>query len=213
LDYRVKAVRDGRSLSTRQVVASQDGRDIFQLSASFHEPEDGVSHQLPSMGELDADRVEDFEELLTETDKRWVAAVRTVFPFELRFAEELPRAAVRRREFPAPRQRLFIRWPLAPGEDQGSNNAALAFMSDAFLLSTSLFPHGRLFGEPGVYGSSLDHAIWFHREFRADDWLLYEMESTWAGGARALCKGHIFERGGALVATVMQEGLVRIEQP
>jgi acyl-CoA thioesterase II len=211
LQYRVEALRDGRALSTRQVVASQEGRDIYQLSASFHEREEGVSHQLPSIDGLDVDRVEDFEDLFAEADKRWIANIRKAFPFEVRFAEAPPRAAVRRNEPVAPRQRIFIRWPASPGATQSAHNAALAFMSDAFLLSTSTFPHGRLFGEPGVQGSSLDHAIWFHREFRADDWLLYEMESTWAGGARALCKGHVFERGGTLVATVMQEGLIRFD--
>jgi acyl-CoA thioesterase II len=140
-----------------------------------------------------------------------LATFRRMFPFEIRFPDEPIRAAVRRQERPPPRQRVFLRWPGLP-DDPLVHAGALAFMSDALLLSTSVFPHGRLFGDPGVSGSSLDHAIWFHRPPRSDDWLLHEMESTWAGHARALCTGHFFTRGGDLVATVMQEGLIRIDQ-
>ncbi|MCW2528227.1 MAG: Acyl-CoA thioesterase [Pseudonocardiales bacterium] len=215
IEYRVEAMRDGRSLSTRQAVASQGGRDIFVLSASFHDPETGPAHQLPSSDGLDVDRMEDFSLLLAEDEQsaRWYKTVQTLFPFEIRFAEAPVRLAVKRNERPAPRQRLLIRADLGGSDDLLTHVGAATFMSDAFLLSTSLFPHGRLFDEPGVQGSSLDHTIWFHREFRADDWLLYRMESTWAGGARALCTGHLFQRDGDLVATVMQEGLLRLKEP
>jgi acyl-CoA thioesterase II len=216
IEYRVESLREGRTLSTRQVTASQDDRAVFQLSASFHEPESGVAHQLPSVHGLDVDRVPDFSQQVLDVDeqsRRWFAGIRAIFPFEIRFPEEPVRLAVKRNERPAPRQRLFLRWPKLASDDPLVHAGAVAFMSDALLLSTSLFPHGRLFDDPDVSGSSLDHAIWFHRDVRADDWLLYAMESTWAGGARALCTGHLFERSGELVATVMQEGLVRIDEP
>lgn len=213
IDYRVEAKRDGRALSTRQLVATQGDKEIFLLSASFHDAETGPAHQLPSMDGLDIDRLEDFSLLLAEDDQsqRWFDTVQTLFPFEIRFAEAPVRLAVKRKERPAPRQRLLIRADVGGVEDPLVHMGAVTFMSDVFLLSTSLFPHGRLFDDPGVRGSSLDHTIWFHREFRADDWLLYRMESSWAGGARALCTGHIFQRDGDLVATVMQEGLVRMD--
>jgi acyl-CoA thioesterase-2 len=214
VDYQVESLREGRTLSTRQVTASQDSRAVFQLSASFHDPEPGPAHQMPSVQGLDVDRVPDFSEQVEDVDaqsRRWLSTIKAIFPFEIRFPEEPVRFAVKRNERPAPRQRLFLRWPPLPA-DPLVHVGAVAFMSDAFLLSTSVFPHGHLFDDPGVSGSSLDHTIWFHRAPRADDWLLYAMESTWAGGARALCTGHLFARSGELVATVMQEGLVRLDR-
>jgi acyl-CoA thioesterase-2 len=215
VDYHVESLREGRTLSTRQVMARQDGTALFQLSASFHDPEPGPGHQMPSVDGLDVDRVEDFTAQVDDADdasRRWLTTIRAIFPFEIRFPEEPVRFAVKRNERPAPRQRYFLRWPTLP-PDPLVHLGAVAFMSDAFLLSTSLFPHGRLFDDPGVSGSSLDHSIWFHRVPQADDWLLFAMESSWAGGARALCTGHLFARNGELVATVTQEGLVRIDQP
>jgi acyl-CoA thioesterase-2 len=211
LDYEVETLREGRTLSTREVTATQEGRPIFSLSASFHDPEPGPGHQARTMASVDVDPVPDRSQSIPHPEQQWFATFRQMFPFEIRFPDEPVRAAVRRNERPAPRQRVFLRWPPLP-DDPLIHAAALAFMSDALLLSTSVYPHGRLFGDPGVSGSSLDHAIWFHRPPRADVWLLHEMESIWAGGARALCTGHLFTRDGNLVATVMQEGLIRIDR-
>jgi acyl-CoA thioesterase II len=212
VDYEVAALRDGRGLSTRQVSAVQDGRAIFSLTASFHEPEPGPDHQLPTMTALDAgtggDGVPDRSAEVAQAEQPWFGLFRGMFPFEIRFPDEPVRVAVRRGERPAPRQRILLRWP-GLADDALVHAAALAFMSDALLLSTSVFPHGHLFGDPGVAGSSLDHALWFHRPPRVDEWLVHEMVSDRARGARALCVGHFFSLAGELVATVTQEGLLR----
>jgi acyl-CoA thioesterase-2 len=133
-----------------------------------------------------------------------------MFPLDLRFVDEPVRAQVLRGERPPPHQRIYLRSKEPLGDDPLVHVCALAYASDVFLLSTALPPHGLVMGGPAnVQGSSLDHAMWFHARFRADDWLLYEMESTWAGDGRALCRGHVFDSSKRLVATVMQEGLLR----
>jgi acyl-CoA thioesterase-2 len=210
----VTPLRDGRTLSTRSVLGRQDDSAVISLSASFHLPEPGLMHQFPAPQSYDPDVAEDFAALMERVDEpsaRWFDAIRAIFPFEIRYAQPPPRLAVRRGLRPAPRQQVFIRWPAVDADDALLHAGAAAFMSDALLLSTSLFPHGRLLDDPGVRASSLDHAMWFHRPPRADSWHLYAMESSWAGSGRALCTGRLYERSGALVATVVQEGLVRIE--
>jgi len=210
IDYEVQTLREGRTLSTRRATARQDGREIFVLSASFHEPESGPAHQMPTIPEIDHDT--DHTALLMddEASRRWITTLATIFPFQLRFAEEPARVKVRRGEHAAPRQRVWLRWPALPAGDHVMHAAALAFMSDALLLSTSLLPHGRFMDDEGVAASSLDHAIWYHRDVRADEWLLYSMESSWAGSSRALCTGHLLDTEGRLVATVAQEGMLRL---
>jgi acyl-CoA thioesterase-2 len=188
------------------VTASQDGRPVFLLTASFHAIVEGaLEHSPPPDGPPLADRP-DLAHLLD--GDRWLAAIRGSLPFALRFPVEPVRLAVRRGERPPARQEVLLRWPDLP-DDELAHRAAAAFMSDALLLSTSTFPHGRLFDEPDVQGLSLDHTIWFHRPFRADRWLLHRMESPWAGQGRALSRGALYDDDG-LVATVVQEGLVRV---
>jgi acyl-CoA thioesterase-2 len=137
----------------------------------------------------------------------WVA--REIFPLSLRFGPAPVRALVVRGERPPPRQRIYLRSSAPLGDDPFVHVCAAAYASDVFLLSTALPPHGLLMGGTQIQASSLDHAMWFHAPFRADEWLLYDMESTWAGDGRALCRGHMFAAGGRLVATVVQEGLLR----
>jgi acyl-CoA thioesterase-2 len=117
--------------------------------------------------------------------------------------------AVGRGERPPPRQRFLVRSSSTLPDDPLLHVCAAAYVSDLFLLSTALAPHGLLMGSPAVSAASLDHALWFHTPFRADTWLLYEMEGTWAGRGRALCRGHLFDADGVLLASVVQEGLVR----
>ncbi|MDT7548549.1 MAG: acyl-CoA thioesterase [Actinomycetota bacterium] len=210
--YAVEAIRDGRSFSTRTVVASQGDEAVFHLSASFHEPEDGVVHQVPTTTAPPADDLPTADEQMATADEQtraWWSVLREMFPLDLRFVDEPVRAQVLRGERPPPRQRIYLRSATPLGDDPLVHVCALTYASDVFLLSTALPPHGLLMGGPDVHGSSLDHAMWFHARFRADEWLLYDMESTWAGDGRALCRGHLFGSGGRLVATVMQEGLLR----
>lgn len=215
--YEVEAIRDGRSFSTRTVVAKQGDEAVFHLSASFHDPEEGIVHQVPTTTVIAADLLPTSDERMAAADEQtraWWSVVREIFPLELRFVDEPLRAQVLRGERPPPRQAIYFRSSDDLGDDPLLHVCALTYASDVFLLSTALPPHGLVMGGPqNIQGSSLDHAMWFHAPFRADDWLLYEMESTWAGDGRALCRGHVFDPGGRLVATVMQEGLLRRPRP
>jgi acyl-CoA thioesterase-2 len=213
ISYEVDPIRDGRSFSTRRVVATQGGEAVFHLSASFHEPEEGLVHQVPMTSVTAAEALPPADETMAAADeatRAWWSVVREIFPLELRFVDEPVRARVLRGERPPPRQRIYLRSSQPLGDDPLVHVCALTYASDVFLLSTALPPHGLVMGGPtNVQGASLDHAMWFHAPFRADEWLLYEMESTWAGDGRALCRGHLFDQAGRLVATVMQEGLLR----
>lgn len=211
--YEVDALRDGRSFTTRRVVAIQHGEPIFNLSASFHIAEPGVAHQVPALVAPDPETLPPGEQALDATDDRtreWFAQVRARFPVEVRFPDEPPRLATGRGERPPPRQRVWLRAGRLPPDDPLLHQCAVTYLSDLFLLASALPPHGTLIDDAGVQMASLDHAVWFHAKFRADDWLLYDQEGTWAGGGRALCQGRVFDRDGGLVASVMQEGLIRL---
>jgi acyl-CoA thioesterase-2 len=210
--YTVDPIRDGRSFSTRRVVAVQHGEPVFHLSASFHVAEDGVTHQLPPPVAPQPEELPTAEESLRTADERsrtWFARISGAFPLELRFPEEMPRFATVRGERRAPRQRVWVRSAQALSDDPLVHVCAATYASDLFLLAASLPPHGVVIDDPGVLVASLDHAVWFHAPFRADDWLFYDQEGTWAGKARALCRGSFFDRDGRLVASVVQEGLIR----
>jgi acyl-CoA thioesterase-2 len=212
--YVVDAIRDGRSFATRTVVAWQGEEAIFQLSASFHRPEDGIAHHVPVMTAVAPAELPTADERMVGADEQtraWWSVVRESFPLELRFVDEPVRARVLRGERPEPRQAVYLRSAQRLGDDPFLHVCALTYATDVFLLSTALPPHGLVMGGPrNIQGSSLDHAVWFHAPFRADDWLLYDMESTWAGNGRGLCRGHVFDTSGQLVATVVQEGLLRL---
>jgi acyl-CoA thioesterase-2 len=143
----------------------------------------------------------------------WYAEVSRRFPIELRFPEELPWLATARGEARPPRQVIWMRSTEPLPDDPALHACAATYFSDLMLLTTALLPHRLSLGDPALQIASLDHAVWFHAPFRADDWLCYEQEGIWAGGARALCRGYLFDRRGTLVATVMQEGLVRLREP
>ncbi|MFN2538722.1 MAG: acyl-CoA thioesterase [Mycobacteriales bacterium] len=210
--YQVDAIRDGRSFTTRRVVATQHGEAIFHLSASFHIDEKGVSHQVPQLVAPAPEHLPTAEESLAHADQRtheWFARLRERLPVEYRFPEELPRLASTRGELGPPHQRVWLRSAQPLSDDPLVHVCAATYASDMFLLSSALPPHGAVIDHPGMQVASLDHAVWFHARFRADDWLLYEQEGTWAGGARALCRGSLFDRNGTLVASVVQEGLIR----
>ncbi|MCW2884064.1 MAG: acyl-CoA thioesterase [Streptosporangiaceae bacterium] len=212
IDYQVDPIRDGGSFTTRRTVALQRGEPIFHLSASFHMEEDGYDHQVPH---LDAPPPEDLppaEVTIAEADeatRAWFAAGLGNFPFDLRFAEELPRIATMRGEAGAPAHRFWFRSAERLPDTPLLHDCALTYASDILLLASALPPHRTVIGSPGLQFASLDHAVWTHARFRADDWLFYQQEGAWAGGARALCRGSLFDRSGRLVASVMQEGLIR----
>jgi acyl-CoA thioesterase-2 len=210
--YTVDPIRDGRSFSTRRVVAVQHGEPVFHLSASFHVAEEGVAHQLPRPDTPQPEELPTAEESLRTADERsrtWFSRISGAFPLELRFPEELPRFATVRGERREPRQRVWVRSAQPLSDEPLLHVCAATYASDLFLLAAALPPHGVVIDDPGVLVASLDHAVWFHAPFRADDWLFYDQEGTWAGNARALCRGSFFDRQGRLVASVVQEGVIR----
>jgi acyl-CoA thioesterase-2 len=205
--YEVDRSRDGRSFSARRVVAIQNGKQIFNLAASFQTPEQGYEHQFPMPDVPPPEELEDEIEvrrknpaLLPEPLRDWLTRAR---PFEARPVIIDPPG-----DRP-PRPPYDNVWFRAAGPvPQPLTQALLAYASDASLLSTSLLPHGKsIFSNLQV--ASLDHAMWFHRPFRFDDWLLYAQDSPSASGARGFNRGAIYARDGTLLASVAQEGLIR----
>lgn len=207
--YEVDRIRDGKSFMTRRVVAIQHGRPIFALSASYQLPEDGVTHQV-SMPEVPAP-----ETLPTEAEARQARSQNNpdqqnltylqTRPLEIRLipAQQLPST-------PLPQKMVWMRTQGELPDDPGLHRCLLAYASDFNLLGTALLPHGLSFRQPNLLGASIDHALWFHREFRMDDWLLYAMESPSAANARGFSRGSVFNQQGQLIASVAQEGLMRL---
>jgi len=209
--YFVERLRDGRSYTTRRVTAIQHGRAIFNLSASFHASEPGPSHQIPMPdvpppealeSELArirarADEIPDDQRpVLTQDRPLDFRPVESRDPFEPGPTE--------------PRRRTWIRAIGEIGDRARHHQAVLAYASDYGMLGAALQPHGVTFRAPDVMVASLDHSIWFHRPFRADDWLLYDVDSPASCGGRGFVRGTFFTRKGELVASVAQEGVVRI---
>ncbi|MDB6002901.1 MAG: Acyl-CoA thioesterase [Rhizobacter sp.] len=210
--FRVDDTRDGGSFATRRVVAEQGDETLFVLAASFARPFDGPAHQLLAPGPVDPAEVLPVEVLLADADeasRSWFARIVDLFPLEVRFLDEPVRTRVVRGERPEPRQQVLVRVATPLRDDPLEHAGALVYLSDLFLLSTALPPHGITMGSPDMQVVSLDHAAWFHAPVRADDWLRYEMEGTWAGQGRALSRGQLFDRAGRLMATVAQEGTLR----
>jgi len=194
--YTVDRTRDGRSFSTRRVTAIQHGQAIFTLSASFHRPETGLEHQAQMPDAPDP-------EGLPERFGR-------LRPVDMRYAGEPPWTAARDGR---PRAARSMVWMRARGElpdDPLVHVCAVAYASDMSLLDSVLLAHGLTWDASGLSAASLDHAMWFHGPFRADEWLLYAQESPAASGARGLAQGRIFRRDGRLIASVVQEGLIRV---
>jgi acyl-CoA thioesterase-2 len=211
--YQVDRVRDGGSFSTRRVTAIQKGQPIFTCGASFQSAEPSVSHQL-AMPEVSGP-----EDLQSETEwARQIAALipepmrqRAISgkPIEMRPVTQINPFA------PEPCAPIKYIWMRADGDlpdDPQLHKYLLAYASDFNLLTTSMLPHGVSVYEKFMQVASLDHALWFHADLRMDDWLLYAMDSPWSGNARGFSRGSIFNRAGQLVASVAQEGLIRVRE-
>ncbi|MDY6791150.1 MAG: acyl-CoA thioesterase II [Thermodesulfobacteriota bacterium] len=208
--YEVDCIRDGQSFTTRRVVAIQKGRAIFNMSASFQLDESGFEHQddAPEMPGPDG----------IPSEMELAGMVADKLPDEIREKILCPKPIEIRPINPinpfAPEKREPLRYAWFKTIDQLPDDPAihqylLAYASDFGLVVTSLYPHGHSFWEPGMKIASLDHAMWFHRDFRMDDWMLYAMKSPSAGKARGFSSGKIYTRQGKLVASVSQEGLIR----
>jgi acyl-CoA thioesterase-2 len=210
--YEVDRIRDGKSFTTRRVVAIQHGRAIFNMSVSFQREEPGLQHQMEMPDTPHPDALPTYEERLEEfyrenpsISDHWLKRER---PIEQRFVES--HSFMGSREKQPPYQRVWFR---ASGELPDSlalHQCILAYASDYTLLDTSTLPHGVTFVDGKLQSASLDHAMWFHRRFRADSWLLYVQDSPAAAGARGFNRGTVFAEDGTLVASVAQEGLIRL---
>lgn len=211
--YEVDRIRDGKSFNTRRVVAIQHGHAIFSMSASFHLVEQGFEHQfempdVPGPEDLPGlnDIKDQFMDRLPENIKRYFQRER---PIEIR---PLDTSRFFNHEKRAPKQSIWFRASDGLPDDPGLHQCAIAYASDFALLDTALIAHGRVLFDPELMMASLDHAMWFHRPARADQWLLYTTDSPAANGARAFCRGSIFTPDGVLVASSAQEGMVRIRR-
>jgi acyl-CoA thioesterase-2 len=204
--FNVDRIRDGRSFTTRNVVAIQHGHAIFSMSVSFHNPEEGFSHQFAMPDVPDPDTLPSEDELKSMVPPTMLGFWSLERPIEIR-----PVSLTRYLEPDKAdlTQRLWFRTKGAMPDDKQLHQCALAYASDFTLLSAGLAPHAKRPFDPSLQMASLDHALWFHRDFRADEWLLYVQDSPSAEGARAYCRGSIYTRDGVLVASVAQEGLIR----
>jgi acyl-CoA thioesterase-2 len=211
--YDVERIRDGRSFCTRRVVARQHGRAIFYMTASFQVAEEGLEHQdrmppvpppqdTPDLADIVARRSPEAAE---HWKREWAA-------LGLKYVgDSSARGGIPGDEQPA-QSRLWLRICGDLPDDPVLHRAAFTYASDMTLLASSLVPHGLQISDPGLQSASLDHTVWFHRPFRADEWVLYDQVSPSASGGRGLAIGRVFTEDGTLVASVAQEGLIRQRQ-
>jgi acyl-CoA thioesterase-2 len=208
--YEVDRIRDGRSFTTRRVVAIQHGQAIFNLQCSFHVREPGLEHQLPMPeGIPDPESLPDFKTRMApyrEMLGEWYDRPR---PIDTRYVDAPP---VERSSYRTPFQKVWLRADGTLPDNAVLHACVATYASDMTLLDTTLLPHGISWHDNTVQMASLDHAMWFHRPFRADDWLLYDQGTTSTSDSRGLAYGFIFTRAGDLVITVVQEGLIRSAQ-
>jgi acyl-CoA thioesterase-2 len=211
--YAVENTRDGHSFSSRRVVARQHGRPIFYMATSHQVPEDGLEHQDAMPAVAAPEDCPELGDLLATITKRpredwnheWAA-------LDVRYAgDSREGGGLSVPDHPAV-SRVWLRASGRLSDDPAVHAAVLAYASDLTLLSASVVPHGVYIGDPRLVPASLDHAMWFHRPFRADEWLLYDQVSPSASGGRGLATGRLFTRQGRLIASVAQEGMVRLRR-
>jgi acyl-CoA thioesterase II len=216
LVYTVDRVRDGRSFTTRRVIAIQHGRPIFALSASFHRPESGLEHAVPMPPAPDPEGLRSNAERFAEATGQPVPKHMEGSPIELRSAGPLTSEVARD---PSLRDKIvhdnlvWVRVTDPLPDDPLLHVCLMTYISDLTLLETVVLEHGVSWMDGRTVGASLDHAMWFHRPFRADQWLLYAQESPIASGGRGLARGQVFTADGELVVSVVQEGLIRLIDP
>ena len=209
--YEVDRARDGNHFSTRRIVAIQHGAQIFNMAASFQARESGVEHQLampdvPPPEELPDPKLH-YRELSEQMPPRMRRVLEQERPFEFR-PVRLPNF-LKPEKLP-PLKHIWFRAVGALPDDEALHRCLLAYVSDFNLLDTAMLPHGLSLASPRVMVASIDHAMWFHRSVRVDDWLLYATDSPSASGARGFTRGSVFARDGRLVASTSQEGLLRV---
>lgn len=212
--YDVDRIRDGRSFTTRRVVAIQHGQAIFSMSVSFHNDEPGLDHQMPMPDVPHPDELPSDTEIREKILPALPEAVRRYYererPIELR-PVDFSRYAGKKQE--GNRFQIWLRTKARLPDDPAIHRCALAYASDMNLLDTALVPHQKSVFDRDIVGASLDHALWFHRPFRADQWLLYTLDSPSMQGSRGFGRGLIYAADGTLVASAAQEGLLRVRRP
>jgi acyl-CoA thioesterase-2 len=209
--YQVDRSRDGGSFSSRRVVAIQHGAQILHMAASFQVPEAGLEHQIAMPDVPPPEALPDLREVFEAQQTPLPPAARRFAgrnsPFEFRSVQVLDYAHP---EPGPPRMDVWFRTVDKLGDDVQTHACLLAYVSDYHLIATAMRPHGYTFASPDIVAASIDHAMWFHRPVRVDEWLLYSIESPIAVGARGFARASLFTRAGTLVASTAQEGLLRV---
>lgn len=210
IDYEVNRIRDGASFNTRLVHAMQQDRAIFSMSASFHKQEPGLEHQDPMPDVPPPEDLPTMKQLIAPVLDKMPPTLKAYWskphPIEGRLVDASRYASRKARKA---HQAIWIKTAGPMPDTPYLHKAVAAYTSDFTLLDTALIAHGKLLYDPDMQLASLDHAMWFHRDFRIDDWLLYVQESPTAAGARGFSRGTLFDRKGRLVASTVQEGLMR----
>lgn len=215
--YQVERLRDGGSFSARRVAAIQHGEPILHMTASFQEDEAGLEHQdqldlaaiaPPETLPTEQQRATKVLDLLPPSGKKWALAA-TAFDLRTDDPDVSPIAPPAR----AARRNIWMKANGAVPDDPALHRCLLAYVSDFTFMITALLPHGKSLFTPGLKAASIDHAMWFHRPFRADEWLVHTVDSPSAQGGRGLARGRIFTRDGRLVTSTAQEGLIRLRDP
>lgn len=214
IEYVVDRIRDGGSFTTRRAVAYQKGKAIFTLSASFQTPEEGLDHQVPIPPDVPPpEDLESQAELIARLGDQVPAAIRAYWlrerPIEMRPVVLDHYLTNNKLE---PKQHVWVRFLGKTPDDYQRRTALLAYISDLTLLDTSTFAHGRKIFDQDIMAASLDHAMWFHRDHALDDWILYTQDSPSSSGGRGFTRGALYDRDGTLIASVAQEGLIRLRR-
>jgi acyl-CoA thioesterase-2 len=211
--YQVDRSLDGHGFANRRVVAIQHGQQIFNMAASFQVVEDGFDHQIEMPQVPPPEALADSSRPPPELLERLPERIRRFFeqprPFEFRMVQPIDYLRPRKE---APARQVWFRAVGSLPDDEKLHRCLLAYVSDYFLLDTATLPHGTSFLSSSIVMASIDHAMWFHRPLRVDDWLLYAVESPSASGARGFARASVFAPDGRLVASTAQEGLVRIKR-
>ncbi|KAA3451312.1 acyl-CoA thioesterase II [Mesorhizobium sp. SARCC-RB16n] len=211
--YEVDRIRDGGSFTTRRVLAIQHGQAIFSLEASFQVDEKGLEHQFALPDDVPPPEGLKTQRELLETADRVPEAVRRFWarerPLELR---PVNLQHYESRDKLPPRQNVWIRLAGPVPDDRALQSVLLAYLSDMTLLDTSTFAHGRGLFDPDIQAASLDHSMWFHRPHSLDGWLLYAQDSPSSSGSRGFSRGTLYARDGTLIASMAQEGLIRLKR-
>ncbi|WP_248966162.1 acyl-CoA thioesterase [Sphaerisporangium perillae] len=215
--YNVERVRDGRSFTTRRVVAVQHGKAIFTMSASFHIHEEGVGHQAAHMPTVpDPETLPLFQDRMRDLlgdDEQWRDWLARPRPVDARHVTPLTWEAVNDPSLRGSETQVWFRYDADLPDDPLLHVVLAAYASDYTLVDTVLLAHGLGWGASNVVGASLDHAMWFHRPLKVDDWVLYAQESPWSGNARGLAQGQMFTASGDLAVSVVQECMIRVANP